>query len=102
MSSIGVEHNALVSGAKDWESLATLMDNTSQELTDQSTSPIPESARSAASTFLTRWAGYAGESSEIATGFSGALDASVDNYFTADDAADRKFADLDGRLGPQT
>ena len=53
----------------------------------------------AATTFLSRWAGYAGESADIAEGFVGALHATSDDYSTTDDATDRQFSDLDGRLG---
>lgn len=101
MSSMGVEHDALVAGARDWRTLSRLMTTSARALADQGTAGIPSSAQGAARAFLSSWSGSASESAEIATGFAGALDATRDNYASADDATDRRFADLDGRLGPQ-
>ena len=58
------------------------------------------SVQASAATFLERWSGYAGESADIAEGFSGALKATLNDYTTAEDANDRQFSDIDGRLGP--
>ena len=87
-------------GTQGWESQETLMDTSARELRGASASALPPSVQGAATTFLTRWAGYAGESAAIAQGFVGALHATSDDYSTTDDATDRQFSDLDGRLGP--
>lgn len=75
------------------------MESAARDLRSASASSLPPSVQAAATTFLTRWAGYAGESAAIARGFVGALQATSNDYSTSDDAADRQFSDLDGRLG---
>lgn len=90
----------LSAGTRAWEGQQTLMETTARELGNASASALPPSVQGAATTFLTRWAGYAGESVAIAQGLVGALEATADDYSTADDAVDRQFSDLDGRLGP--
>lgn len=100
MSQVGVEYNSIRAGVQDWRALSQMMTRTSGSLADQTISAIPPTARTAAQAFLTAWAGYAAESADIATGFAGALEATQNNYTRADDEADRRFADLDGRLGP--
>lgn len=87
-------------GTEGWEAQETLMETSSRELGGASSAALPPSVQGAATTFLTRWAGYAGESAAIAQGFVGALQATSDDYSTTDDAVDRQFSDLDGRLGP--
>ena len=91
---------ALRLGTAGWESQERLMDATATALRGASVGALPPSAQSAATTFLTRWTGYAEESSAIAQGFLGALRATANDYSTADDQADREFSDLDSRLGP--
>ena len=86
-------------GTQGWESQETLMDTSARELRGASASALPPSVRGAATTWLSRWAAHAGESAAIAEGFVGALHATSDDYSTADDATDRRFSDLDGRLG---
>jgi hypothetical protein len=86
-------------GTQGWEAQETLMDTSARELGAASAASLPPSVQAAATTFLSRWAGYAGESSAIAQGFVGALHATADDYSTTDDASDRQFSDLDGRLG---
>ena len=88
-------------GTQGWESQESLMDTTARELRGASSSALPPSVQGAATTFLTRWAGYAGESTAMAQGFLGALKATANDYTTSDDAVDRQFSDLDGRLGPE-
>jgi hypothetical protein len=87
-------------GTQGWEGQESLMQSTARDLRNASASALPPSVQAAATTFLTRWAGYAEESTAIAQGFIGALRATADDYSSADDAADREFSDLDGRLGP--
>lgn len=87
-------------GTTGWESQERLMDSTARDFGGASASALPPGVQSAATTFLTRWAGYAAESTAIAQGFVGALQATANDYSTSDDAADRQFSDLDGRLGP--
>lgn len=87
-------------GTAGWESQERLMDSTASALGSAGAGALPPSVQSAATTFLTRWSGYAEESTAIAQGFVGALRATADDYSTSDDAADRQFSDLDGRLGP--
>jgi hypothetical protein len=87
-------------GTEGWETQETLMRTSARELGGASSSALPPSVQGAATTFLGRWAGYAGESAAIAQGFVGALQATSDDYSTTDDAVDRQFSDLDGRLGP--
>jgi len=90
---------SLRKGTEGWESQQALMDTSSRELGGASASALPPSVQGAGTTFLSRWAGYAGESAAIAQGFVGALRATSDDYGTTDDATDRQFSDLDARLG---
>ncbi|GAA5108009.1 hypothetical protein GCM10023339_06560 [Alloalcanivorax gelatiniphagus] len=91
---------ALRLGTTGWESQERLMDSTATALRGASAGALPPSVQAAATTFLTRWSGYAEESSAIAQGFLGALRATANDYSTSDDQADRQFSDLDSRLGP--
>ncbi|MCY7401550.1 MAG: hypothetical protein LH477_11465 [Nocardioides sp.] len=86
-------------GTTGWESQERLMDSTARDFGRASVSSLPPSVQGAATNFLTSWTGYAGESTAIAQGFIGALRATGDAYSTSDDAVDREFSDLDGRLG---
>lgn len=88
-------------GTAGWESQERLMDSTARSFDSASASALPPSVQSAATTFLTRWSGYAAESTAIAQGFLGALRATGNDYSTSDDAVDREFSDLDARLGPE-
>lgn len=87
-------------GTTGWEGQERLMDSTARAFSSASASALPPGVQAAATTFLTRWTGYAEESTAIAQGLVGALKATANDYSTADDAADRQFSDLDGRLGP--
>lgn len=87
-------------GTQGWDSQEALMESAARDLRGASCAALPPSVRGAATTFLSRWAGYAEESTSIARGFVGALRATADDYSTSDDAVDRRFSDLDGRLGP--
>lgn len=87
-------------GTAGWEDQERLMESAARDLRSASPSPLPPGVQGAATAFLNRWAGYAGESTAIARGFVGALKATGNDYSTSDDAADRQFSDLDGRLGP--
>lgn len=100
MSILGVDYAAISRGGRDWEQLAELMSETSRDLADQGVGALPPSVQGAASSFLRAWAGYAGESSAIATGFAGALDARVADYRGTDQRVDGQLTELDGRLGP--
>ncbi|GAA1916270.1 hypothetical protein [Nocardioides hwasunensis] len=87
-------------GTTAWESQEELMDATARALGGASSAALPPSVQAAATSFLTGWAGHAGESAEIARGFVGALQATADDYSTSEDAVDRQFSDLGARLGP--
>ena len=87
-------------GTQGWEAQESLMESTARGFRNASPSALPPSVQGAATTFLSSWAGYADESTAIAQGFLGALRATANDYSTSDDAADREFSDLDGRLGP--
>ena len=100
MSSLAWDYEALRTGTAGWEDQEALMVAAARDLGNASPSSLPPSVQAAATSFLTRWAGYADESSEMARGFVGALQATADDYYTTDDAADRQFSDLDARLGP--
>ncbi|MEV7430759.1 MULTISPECIES: hypothetical protein [unclassified Nocardioides] len=100
MSTLGAEYSELSLGSTNWRALADLMTSTSRDLEGQGTGALAPSVQGAAQAFLTAWAGYAAESSELATGFADALDARIDDYGTTDQGADSRFTDLDGRLGP--
>jgi hypothetical protein len=92
--------DVLQRGTTGWESQERLMDSTAKDFGAATSGALPPSVQGAATTFLTSWAGFAGESRAIAQGFVGALKATGNDYRTSDDAADRQFSDLDGRLGP--
>ncbi len=94
------EMQTLSLGTTGWESQERLMGATARSFSSASASALPPSVQSAATTFLTRWSGLAAESTAIAQGFVGALQATANDYSTSDDAVDRRFSDLDGRLGP--
>ena len=100
MSNLSWDMSALEQGTAGWEDQERLMDSAARDLRGASTASLPPSVQGAATGFLTRWSGYAEESREIARGFLGALQATSNDYFTTDDAADSRFSDLDGRLGP--
>lgn len=100
MSEMGIELNALRSGSRDWTELAERMATVSALFEQTSSTALGESVRAAATGFVDAWAGYAQESADIATGFSGALTAAADSYGETDDASGQGFSDLDGRLGP--
>lgn len=87
-------------GTEGWEGQESLMESTARDFRNASSSALPPSVQGAATVFLSRWAGHADESTAIAQGFVGALRATADDYATSDDAVDRQFSDLDGRLGP--
>lgn len=87
-------------GTQGWEAQESLMESTARDFRNASTSALPPSVQGAGTTFLSRWGGYADESTAIAQGFLGALKATANDFSTSDDAADRQFSDLDGRLGP--
>lgn len=100
MSAFGAEYSELSHGSANWRVLAELMTSTSRDLDGQGTGALPSSVQAAAQAFLTAWAGYADESSAIATGFAEAIDARVVDYSATDQGSGNRFTDLDGRLGP--
>ncbi len=100
MGMMGMEYDALVKGSAEWRSLAKLMTTTASDLGSTTTSALPPRVQRAGKSFLTRWDGFARESAAIADGFAGALTATQDDTMRAGDAVDRRFSDLDGRLGP--
>ncbi|ROR92551.1 hypothetical protein [Nocardioides aurantiacus] len=100
MSELGLELNALRAGSRDWTEVADRMSTTAELFEQTSSMSLGDSVRASAADFLDAWAGYAQESADIATGFSGALTAAADRYGETDDASGQGFSDLDGRLGP--
>lgn len=100
MSEMGIELGSLRAGSRDWSELSERMTTTATYFEQASGFSLGDSVQVAATSFLDAWAGYAGESAAIATGFSEALTAAADSYGQSDDAADQGFGDLDGRLGP--
>lgn len=99
MSQLRLEHAALRTGGQQWRALQELMATTSRDLEGAPVAGLPPAVQPAGTTFLSRWAGYAGQSAEIAGGFAGALAAAQDDFLRTEDATDRRFSDLDGRLG---
>lgn len=102
MSGMGLDAFNLQVGAQDWADLSEAMSTASTELSGASTGGLAPSVTGAAQSFLSSWAGYADESSTIASGFSDALEASITTYGQTDEQSQRDFSDLDGRLGPAT
>lgn len=100
MSNLGIEYNQVENAAGRWDELAGLMTDTERDLADASAAGLAPSVRAAATAFLTAWSGYAGESSDIATGFGEAMRARVTDYQGTDQASRNALTDLDGRLGP--
>lgn len=100
MGGMALEYGALGSGDEAWTRLAELMRNTQQELSDAPAAGLAPSVRGAASSFLTAWAGYAGESAAIGDGLAEALRVLQYDVATTDEERQQIFRDLDGRLGP--
>ncbi|MBS45177.1 MAG: hypothetical protein CMH83_18805 [Nocardioides sp.] len=96
-----VEQARLRQGSTRWDELAGLMRTTSTELGDASVAGLPPRVQDAASRFLARWSGWAGQSDEIAAGFATALDDAASSYLTADSDAAQAVDVLDGRIGPR-
>ncbi len=73
----GVTPGTLTTTAGQWERLEELMSTSQGELAAADSGGFPPSVQGAAATFLAAWAGYAGESGTIASGFAAgaALDA---------------------------
>ncbi len=101
MSVSGLEYDAIRRSIADWQRLDQLMTGSKAALEAASTAGLPPSAQPAGTLFLERWSGFAGESAVIARGFADALTAASDDYLTTDDSVDQRFAELDGRLGPE-
>ena len=83
-----------------WQHLEELMRDTGADLAAGSTSGFAPSVRGAAATFLAAWAGYAGESAELADGFVRALGSTDRLYAQTDTLSAAELDRLDGRLGP--
>jgi hypothetical protein len=101
MSVSGFELNLMRQSISDWQRLDELMTSSKTSLSRASTAGLPPSVQPAGALFLERWSGFAGESAAIAKGFADALTAASDDYLTTDDSVDQRFAELDGRLGPE-
>ncbi|MBM7517359.1 hypothetical protein [Nocardioides nitrophenolicus] len=101
MSVSGFELSLMRQSISDWQRLDELMTGAKTSLSTASTSGLPPSVQPAGALFLQRWAGFAGESAVIARGFADALTAASDDYLTTDDTVDQRYAELDGRLGPE-
>jgi hypothetical protein len=101
MSISGLEYSAMLRSIADWQRLDQLMTSSKSALGTASTSGLPPSVQAAGALFLERWSGFAGESAVIARGFAEALSAASDDYRTTDDSVDQRYAELDGRLGPE-
>ena len=100
MTHIRWESAAIGYGVERWEDQALLMDGAVRDLGRASVSGLAPSVQGAASSFLSAWAGYAGESQVIAEGFVAALRAATADMSGTDEAQGSGYADLDGRLGP--
>lgn len=100
MSGLGLEYDELGRGDQDWSRLAELMRTTGSDIEGASTNGLPPSVQAAATTFLSAWSGYAGESAAIADGLAGALRAIGNDVFATEAEREQEFGRLDSRLGP--
>jgi hypothetical protein len=96
----GVTAGPLTTTATQWDGLEELMTTSQGELAGASSGGFPPSVQGAAATFLAAWAGYAGESSTIASGFADALRSTQTLYGQGDRMSEAELRRLDGRLGP--
>ena len=96
----GLDPGAIPLAVTTWEDLAELTTTTQTELAGQSPGGFAPSVRAAASTFLSAWSGFAGESRAIADGFVSALQSSQSSYSQSDQLTAGELDRLDGRLGP--
>lgn len=96
----GWDPSTAAATATRWDELSEMMARTKTDLGGASTSGFAPSVAAAASGFLKSWSGFAGESSDIAAGFSTALHDSSQLYDQTDQASHKEFQAIDGRLGP--
>ena len=96
----GVMGSSLSSTASQWDDLQELMTSTETELSGASSSGFAPSVQVSASAFLRAWAGFAGESATMSTGFAKALRSSNTLYAQGDQLSEAELKRLDGRLGP--
>lgn len=95
-----MECGALRTAVEDWRRLNELMTSSQRALGDASAGALPPSVQGAGSAFLAAWAGYAGESAALCSGFADALEATSVDWSGTDEADDARWTQLDGRLGP--
>jgi hypothetical protein len=96
----GVFADTLTSTAAQWDDLQELMTSAASELSGASSSGFAPSVQVSASAFLRAWAGFAGESATLSTGFAQALRSSNTLYDQGDRLSEAELKRLDGRLGP--
>ena len=96
----GVTPGSLTTTATQWDRVEELMASSQGELAGASSGGFPPSVQGAAATFLSAWAGYAGESGTIASGFAEALRSTQTLYGQGDQMSEADLNRLDGRLGP--
>lgn len=97
-----LEHRAMTDGADAWDRLAQLAADSGRDLEGAAVTGLPDTVQAAATTFLDRWAGYAGESSAIAEGMAAALRATAADGLGIDEATAALYDRLDTALGEGT
>jgi hypothetical protein len=83
-----------------WEDLEELMEKSRSALAAAGATGLAPSVQAAATSFLTAWAGYAGESKVMAGGFVAALHTTDAAYTGQETLTEEQLKNLDGRLGP--
>ena len=96
----GVTTGTVALTAAQWDDLQELMTSAASELSGASSSGFAPSVQVAASAFLRAWAGFAGESATMSSGFAQALRSSGTLYDQGDLLGEAELKQLDGRLGP--
>lgn len=100
MSEFGATRDALQRGTSAWQELHQTMRSTASDLADTTASALPPGVRPAAVAFLDAWAGHAGRSSEVASGFADDLAANDRGYAAADGEAALAFTTLGDGVEP--
>ncbi|ANH38175.1 hypothetical protein I601_1744 [Nocardioides dokdonensis FR1436] len=99
MSQMGMEYNALRAGSRRWAALGELLDETAKDFGAAPVAGLAPDCQGAATSFLSAWQGYAGESAAIVEGFATALEEVVGSTTETDSATGSGFETLDSRLG---
>lgn len=96
-----IEYEIVSQTATSWDELGDLLGESERDLRGASVDSLGPGVQGAGRRFLRAWAGYAGESREIADGFAEALRGITGEARATDTAQEVDYATLDGRLGPQ-